>query len=244
MTDLELARACAAGDEAAWEHFVLTYRPLLYKAAAAIDPAGGRELADSVYGDLFGLREREGVRQSLFRYFEGRSSLATWLRAVLAQRHVDRIRAAKRLAPLYDEIEAPARPGSIEPDSEAGRLAGLVREQLAEAAGRLEARDRLRLGLYYAQEMTLAAIGKTLGEHEATVSRHLTRTRRALREDVERALRARGLDERTIAECFAHVLEDPGALDVGALTASPGTSAPGQGKNLARDRSTAMRDEV
>ena len=45
---------------------------------------------------------REGQRQSLFRYFQGRSSLATWLRAVLAQRYVDRQRALRRLAPLAD----------------------------------------------------------------------------------------------------------------------------------------------
>ena len=35
--DLELARQCAAGEEPAWERFVLEYRPLLYRAADAID---------------------------------------------------------------------------------------------------------------------------------------------------------------------------------------------------------------
>src|SRR5471032_2333407 len=83
LEDLALACACAAGDEGAWEHFVLEHRPLLYRAADAIDPGGGaRELADSLYADLFGLRDREGERQSLFRYFHGRSRLSTWLRAV------------------------------------------------------------------------------------------------------------------------------------------------------------------
>src|SRR5436190_9715263 len=102
-----------AGDEAAWERFVRDYRPGLYKAAAAIDPSGGaRDLADALYAELFGLNERDGVRQSLLRYFHGRSSLATWLRAVLAQRYVDRLRASRRVAPLPegDEIELPAPP--------------------------------------------------------------------------------------------------------------------------------------
>jgi RNA polymerase sigma-70 factor (ECF subfamily) len=86
LEDLVLACACAAGDEGAWEHFVLEQRPLLYRAADALDPGGGaRDLADSLYADLFGLRDRAGERQSLFRYFHGRSSLTTWLRAVLAQ---------------------------------------------------------------------------------------------------------------------------------------------------------------
>jgi DNA-directed RNA polymerase specialized sigma24 family protein len=41
-----------------------------------------------LYADLYS--------KSLFRYFQGRSSLATWLRAVLSQRYVDRIRANRR----------------------------------------------------------------------------------------------------------------------------------------------------
>ena len=71
-----------------------------------IDPGGGaRELADSIYADLFGLQERDGERRSLFRYFHGRSSLATWLRAVLAQRQVDRVRATRRAARSIDDDE-------------------------------------------------------------------------------------------------------------------------------------------
>ena len=42
LEDLALACACAAGDEEAWEHFVLEQRPLLYRAADALDPSGGR----------------------------------------------------------------------------------------------------------------------------------------------------------------------------------------------------------
>ena len=41
-----------------------------------------------------------------FRYFHGRSSLSTWLRAVLSQRHVDRLRSARRQDPLPED-EAP-----------------------------------------------------------------------------------------------------------------------------------------
>ena len=87
---------------------MLEYRPVLYRSADAIDPGGGaRELADSIYADLFGLQERDGERRSLFRYFHGRSSLATWLRAVLAQRYVDRVRSSRRLTPLDDEEAVP-----------------------------------------------------------------------------------------------------------------------------------------
>ena len=122
LEDLALACACAEGDDDAWEHFVLAQRPALYRAADALDASGGaRELADSLYADLFGLPNRSGERQSLFRYFHGRSSLTTWLRAVLAQRYVDRLRSERRTEALPDEdsssaLPAPSRP--IDPDRE------------------------------------------------------------------------------------------------------------------------------
>ena len=65
-----------------------------------------RDLADSLYGELFGLDVRDGERRSHFRYFHGRSSLSTWLRAVLSRRHVDRLRSARRQDPLPED-EAP-----------------------------------------------------------------------------------------------------------------------------------------
>jgi len=217
LEDLALACACAAGDDQAWEHFVLTERPLLYRAADALDPGGSaRDLADSLYAELFGLRDREGERQSLFRYFHGRSSLTTWLRAVLAQRYVDRLRTHRRLDALPDEessaaLQAPGRP--IEPDRY--RYLELMRRSLERAVASLPARDRLRLACYYAQELTLAETGRVLGEHEATSSRQLARTRRTIREDVERQLRIeRGLSDAEVAQCFASVSEDAGPMDL------------------------------
>ena len=109
LEDLALACACAQGSEPAWEHFIREHRPVLYRAADAIDPSGGsRDLADSLYGELFGLDVRDGERRSHFRYFHGRSSLATWLRAVLSQRHVDRIRSVRRQDPLPEDEAADA----------------------------------------------------------------------------------------------------------------------------------------
>ena len=131
--DLELARRCAGGEEAAWERFVLEFRPVLYRAADALDPGGGaRDLADSLYADLFGIGDHAGERQSLFRYFHGRSSLATWLRAVLAQRYVDRLRATRRTDPLPDDDVA--IPGS----AQAGRMIARLSEVIHDGAAVIE----------------------------------------------------------------------------------------------------------
>jgi RNA polymerase sigma factor (sigma-70 family) len=211
--DVELARLCAEGDERAWETFVREYRPLLYRAADALDRTGrARDVADALYADLYGMRDGAAERRSLFRYFEGRSTLASWLRAVLAQRYVDRLRAERRLTPLPDE-EGPAREADP-PDPDRLRYVGLVRKALPAAVARLAPRDRLRLACYYVQELTLAETGRALAESEATASRQLAKTRRAIRDDVERQLMDAGMSGDQIAECFASIADDPGPLDL------------------------------
>jgi RNA polymerase sigma-70 factor (ECF subfamily) len=220
LDDLALACACALGHEPAWDHFVAEFRPALYRAADAIDPAGGaREAADALYGELFGLKEKDGDRQSLFRYFHGRSSLATWLRSLVSQRYVDRIRVTRRLDPLPEDASPaalPARPAEVDPDRP--RFTDAVRAALTAAMAALAPRDRLRLACYYAQEMTLAQIGKLTREHEATVSRQLARTRRDIRAAVERRLRdEHRFADPEIAESFAAVLNDSGELNLATL---------------------------
>ena len=224
LEDLALACACGLGHEGAWEHFMREHRPVLYRAADHIDPTGGaREIADALYAELYGLGERDGRRESLFRHFHGRSSLATWLRAVLSQRHVDRLRSRARIDPLPDE-DTPgtmaARPERLDPDRR--RYVRLVREALALAVAGLQARDRLRLSCYYAQQLTLAEIGRLLHEHEATASRHLARVRRLIRDDVEEALRAAGLGDAEIGECLASIVDDPGPLDLREMLETAG----------------------
>lgn len=232
LEDLALACACEAGHEAAWEHFVREHRPLLYRAADALAPGGAaRELADSLYADLYGLAQRDGLRRSLFRYFHGRSSLGTWLRAVLAQRFVDSIRAGRRVDALPEDEPAIVSAVAAEPDPDRPKYVALLQQALGAAMGALAARDRLRLGLYYAQELTLAQTGRVLGEHEATVSRHLSRTRHVIRQQVEAELAGLGLQADEVDRCFQLATEDAGAMDLGRMLDAAG-------KNPELDRST------
>ena len=215
------------------------YRPLLYKVADALDPSGGaRDLADSLYGDLYGVERRGGERRSLFWYFQGRSSLATWLRAVLARRYVDRIRSTRRFASLPDDdaLETPAAfaaERSSHQDPDRSRQIALVREALSRAIAALDDRDRLRLGCYYLQQLTLAETGRVLAEHEATVSRQLARTRAAIRRQVERELREEaGLSEEQIADCFQSAVRDPGVLDLDEVLGAPGRKEPATDRSI------------
>ncbi len=93
-----------------------------------------------------------------------------------------------------------------------------MQRALSRAIAALEPRDRLRLGCYYAEDMTLAQIGRAIGEHEATVSRQLARTRRGLRDGIERQLREQeGMTADAVAECLASIVADAGSLDLAEL---------------------------
>ncbi len=225
LGDLALACACAMGRNDAWDYFVREFRPGLYRAADAIDPSGAaREIAEALYAELFGLKERDGIRQSVFRYFHGRSNLATWLRSLIAQRHVDRHRETRRLEPLpEDSSAAPLRSAATPEHLERNRFVTAMRAVLAAAIAALAPRDRLRLACYYAQEMTLAQIGVLTREHEATVSRQLAKTRRSIRGAVEQRLKAdHGFSAPEIDECFESVAGDAGHLDLGEWLEAPG----------------------
>jgi RNA polymerase sigma-70 factor len=218
--DLALAIGCADGAETAWEAFVERYWADFTRAARAMaGDAEGDEICSALMADLFARSPDGEARRPLFDYFHGRSRLSTWLRALASRRHVDRIRATRRLEPLEDESGERQLPARQDPpgDPDSGRLVGVLREALGRGLAALPPRDRLRLAFYHADGLTLAAIGRQFGEHEATVSRKLQRTRDRLRAEVDAALRDTcrlGPDE--IARCYEDAIA-AGGLDLAAL---------------------------
>jgi RNA polymerase sigma-70 factor (ECF subfamily) len=252
LEDLALATACLESCEVAWEHFVAAYRGYLRAAAAAVlrcssASAEACELADSLFADLYGLADGGRRERSLFRYFHGRSTLKTWLRAVLAQRHIDAIRAGRRFEPLPEDDSKPisqksAPTVSVQPaDPHRERYAALFVRALQAALASLDQRDEQRLRLYYAKEQTLAEIGRQLGEHESSVSRNLDRIRLALRKTIEETLRTGcpaangfaaelGLSDAQISLCFEHAAADA-SFDLEKLlqrrSSGPTTGRPG-----------------
>jgi RNA polymerase sigma-70 factor len=228
VEDLALASSCMQGSEPAWEHFIQSYRPYLRASAASITKnsrsgTDAQELADSLFAELYGLVDGKRGETSLFRYFHGRSSLRTWLRTILAQRHIDRLRQARRWKSLESEHDD-ERPGitkSVNPapiDPHRDRYLHRFLASLTDCLATLDAEDRKRLELYYAREKTLAEIGRMLDEHESSVSRNLERARRELREKVEASLRTGysgdstsglpPLSDAEIALCFEYAAED------------------------------------
>jgi RNA polymerase sigma factor (sigma-70 family) len=230
LEDLALATACLENCDAAWEHFVAAYRGYLRASASAVlrcssTSPEAADLADSLFAELYGLKEGSRRESSLLRYFHGRSTLKTWLRAVLAQRHIDAIRAGRRFESLDDEDSKSSAPKilvavSVQPaDPHRNRYAALFVRALQAALVSLDPRDAQRLRLYYAEEETLAEIGRHLGEHESSVSRNLDRIRLALRHAVEQTLRngcpavngfaaEPGLSDAQISLCLEYAAAD------------------------------------
>jgi RNA polymerase sigma-70 factor len=230
IDDLILATACMQGSEPAWEHFIANYREYLRAAAGSMTKgsrsgADAHELADSLFAELFGLVDGKRGEASPFRYFHGRSSLKTWLRTVLAQRHIDSLRRTRRLESLDREDGEPetlhpaqiAAPSATDPHR--SRYVQRFVLALNDGLAALAPEDRKRLELYYAREKTLVEIGRLLGEHESSASRNLERARRELRAKVEDCLRTGRhatetsqnqppLSDAEIALCFQYAAED------------------------------------
>jgi RNA polymerase sigma-70 factor (ECF subfamily) len=225
LEDLVLARACAAGNERAWEVFLLRYREKLYDIARQItrEDSAGRELADSVYADLYGTRMREGNRVSRLNYYGGRGSLDGWLRTVLAQEFVNTYRKQRRTVSLDEESEEGVQFAAAvsEPVVAADpRLANAIDEALRSLA----AEERFVLASYFLDGRTLAQIARALSVHESTISRKIEKLTKGLRKQIAKNLVRQGMSRRQAEEALSADVRDL-AVDIRASLAQDSVAA-------------------
>jgi RNA polymerase sigma-70 factor, ECF subfamily len=222
--DLFLAMGCSRQDRVSWEHFADEYSPLLRKFSTQVcgDSGEGEDLAQEITVKML----TEGNRMA---GYNGRGSLAGWLRAAVAHAAVDRFRRARRLVSLEDSSNSGALADWMdtgEADSEEAldsRWGPIISNAVSESISRLAARDRLVLGLYYLRGISLLAIGRQFRIHEATVSRWIERLRRDIRKQLEKDLRKKhGLRTNDIRSLWKHIsisaVADPIA---GTMPAAP-----------------------
>src|SRR5581483_10749666 len=211
LEDNTLARACALGHERAWEQFMARFRELLYDAALGIakESSQAKDLADSIYADLYGMSERDGHRVSKLSSYMGRGSLEGWLRTVIAQEFINRYRSRKRLVSLDEEEEEGSQFAAPEPTPPAASdsRVDLVIDQCLAA---LDSESRAILSAYYLDGRKLAEIGRMLGFHEATASRKLDRITKSLRKTIQSSLIKGGMSKRQAEEALEIDVRDLG----------------------------------
>lgn len=196
LEELALARACAAGHDSAWQAFLTRFREKLYDIARGItkEDSSARDLADSLYADLYGTSEKEGRRVSRLNFYMGRGSLEGWLRTVLAQEFVNRYRKTKRLVSLEEQAEEGVQFSAAPSSGPVSPLDSRLGAALDEALGLLSGEDRLVLASYYLDDRTLTEIGRMVGVHESTISRRLEKLLKGLRKQVLAGLVSRGMN--------------------------------------------------
>ena len=214
LEELALARACAAGNERAWQDFISRFRQKLHSMALHIT--------------------RDGVRKSKLVFYTGRGSLEGWLRTVMAQEFINRYRKQKRTVSLEEQTEEGVQFAAAipEPVSAAdSRLEAATDEALAE----LSSEDRFTLASYYLDGRTLAEIARTLGLHESSVSRRLDRLSTGLRKRILAGLRAQGMSHAQAAEAMETDVRDIQLNLRSRLTQDSGAKAFPGGKVSAPD---------
>jgi RNA polymerase sigma-70 factor, ECF subfamily len=219
VEDLALARACAAGNERAWQVFMLRFREKLYDAGRQItrDDATGRELADSLYADLYGTQSREGRRQSKLFSYGGRGSLGGWLRTVLAQEYINHYRKHRRLVSLDHECEE----GVQFPAATVAEIASVderLEQAVDDALRTLHPEDRFILASYFLDERTLAEIARALSVHESTISRKVEKLTKTVKKQILKLLIRMGMSRRQAEEALSADARDM-RLDIRASLA-------------------------
>lgn len=211
IEELVLARACAAGNERAWETFMLRYRERLYEIGLHItrEDSAARDLSDSIYGDLYGAVGKDGRRVSKLASYTGRGSLEGWLRTVMAQEQVNRYRRHKRMVSLDEETEEGQQFASPDPEP-AHAVDPRLESATDEALASLPADERFILAAYYLDNRTLAEIARMLSVHESTISRKLDRLAKSLRKHILAGLSRRGMSRRQAEEALEVDVRDLG----------------------------------
>jgi RNA polymerase sigma-70 factor, ECF subfamily len=184
----------------------------LLAACAANNPAAFRSLVDRHLGVALAIARRmlrddaeaeDIAQEALLRLWRGAatidlaglgtSGIRPWLRRVVSNLCIDRIRASRR-TDVTDEV-----PEQIEP---ATQVLGLTDAELSarvdQALQRLPERQRLALTLFHYQGLSQLEVGETLGVSDEAVESLLARARRALKIDLKDDWRALLFDDGTL----------------------------------------------
>jgi RNA polymerase sigma factor (sigma-70 family) len=169
----------------------------------------GGDLAGDMLAELF-LPDRFG--NSRIMSYDGRSSLCTWIRAILANRSVNLQRGKAYAQTEEIDPRIPDWPSFMNVDRmvRARRYGDRLADAMKLVVSHLAPPERLLLLWRYEDGLQLAQIAKLLGIHQSNVSRRLRRLHRTLRNRIVASLTSKyQLSQAAIDDCLQDIVENP-----------------------------------
>jgi len=187
IEDLYLACACADGVPGAVKVFETRFGNIVRRAVARVLVARDQreEAEQRARQHLF---VADGTAPPKIAKYLGHGPLENWVSVAAIRVAISLGRAETAELRLREKAIAEAAGPSPEILYMKGELRRELEGAVQEALQRLEDRERLVLRLYLVSGMTLAAIGKTFGVTQQSVSRWLQKARDSVLADVGRAL--------------------------------------------------------
>ena len=177
--DAALVERCLKDDADAWRQLVTAHRPALIDLARRIVPSGQAvDVVDAVIADLW-------QRRKLARY-GGRSSVRTWLGAVVLNAALNARRAAQ--ARPEAAADSPGAEPIVDPPPDTQDLSAI----LTEAIAALSSPVKTLVLMYYEQDLSLDEMSAVIGSSKSTLSRTLRQARVDILAAAERLAAARG----------------------------------------------------
>jgi RNA polymerase sigma factor (sigma-70 family) len=195
----------------AWKTLGSTYKAFIHDLARLFFRQSfvAMDLADNILADLF-FPDNSGT--SRIMSYDGRSSLCTWLRAVLCNRAINARRHSSYSQTTEMEANIPDKPALANIDNvvRASRYGMPLADSVALACQELTAQDRLLLLWRYDEGLPLGRIAKLLGIHQSNVTRRLERMQGKLRDQITAILATKyHMGDSAIQECLKDVVENP-----------------------------------
>lgn len=222
--DLYLTIACAQHSEIAWWRFIRTYKKYIKNVARFASPTAdaARELADSTFGNLF-LPSRSG--RSRIALYDGRSSLATWLRILVIHRATNerelKCNGMENIESMPEIVDEDAL-YSVEAALRTHQYKHIIDDSFAFVCENLASHERLMLLWRYENGLQLGHIARLLGVHQCTVTRQLERIQKRMRDEFITILASRyHLSSIGIEECLAEITENPSHSILNSIMQTP-----------------------
>lgn len=222
-SDLYLSCACANQNDRGWTRFSTLYGTCIRNVARSVSHTRclAADLADGVLAHIF-LPDKSG--RSRIASYDGRSSLATWLSAIICHQAInERERKSSSFERLEDvpEIADCSVVRRIEKKLRAEKFELAIKESIVEASKTLTERERFVLALRYREHLQGAEIARILRLHPSTVTRQLRQICEKLRYQILSMLASSyHLDPSTIEECLSDIMENASYSVMSLLTES------------------------